>query len=125
MTATASAAVARAPGSTSRGAISIRITIPPHVAVDSLAGGGSGTVSRDTDRLCVSAIGYRNYHVALFRADRAGDMPPIGKDSAFISPGAAKGSSCMPTGAQRAIAANLDDRAGQPPEPLTLLIVAD
>lgn len=70
-------AEAGTPGSTSRGTVSISVTIPPHVAVrgpstERGAGPRGGNI-------CVAATGLSSYHVALMPAARgspANDFRP-------------------------------------------------
>jgi hypothetical protein len=129
---TTSAGFASAPGATSRGTVSISITVPPHVLVSRLAGPDGGAVSEAGDSLCVAAVGYSNYHVALVPS-REGATGLPDKGAARMSSEVAGESSCLAGLAGQAsepgLILYLRHPATQPlagsADALTLLIVPD
>lgn len=113
---TSSAAAAGEFGPTSRGTVSISITIPPHVVISSAP---TTANSGNTEGLCVRANGIGSYHVVLVPSAAS---PPVelqaNPDADWCGAGAAAASSELLRDGS-AVRARLFSR------PVTLLVTPD
>jgi hypothetical protein len=120
---TSSVAIAGELGSTSRGTVSISITIPPHVtATAASADGGEGKGG-----LCLRSNGFKSYHVALLDG-----AEPLRSSISFSDDPTAPGSKQLPCAASgvareasRLIVGRESAARTSVDRPLTLLIVPD
>lgn len=107
-------------GATSRGSISISITIPPHALVISAPPGAPGDAS---GRLCLSENGVSRFHVVLAGADGAdGDLAP-----AAAQPNASLNFGCVAVDAATSViaAGAAEPAPAGPARTVTVLVVAD
>lgn len=108
-------------GATSRGSVSITITVPPHLRVEA-----ASDRSSSANALCITGNGFDHYHVALLETDgRPGKIAIPSALSKALRPGEAYCGSILtklvPVG--DSLADHAADRPG--PGPLMLLIVPD
>jgi hypothetical protein len=111
-------------GATSRGTISIRITIPPHVMVEPAHGEGASDEAVSARGLCVRSNGFTPYHLAILSPSGTLESIPTHQAASEPNPGSfcASANGDRPTG-------QLPDTfvraAGSQGQGGTLLIVAD
>lgn len=125
LVAAATAANAGTLGPTSRGSVSISITIPPHVRIASAAPGAA--TAGPAGALCLETNGIHDYHVAVLGSEGpALERPAVSPAPLFAA--APGGRAICGEGARMAVidaAGGLSGSARSPQAPVTLLIIPD
>lgn len=110
---------------TSRGTVSISITVPPHARLTPIAS-GQGSPQAGTGALCLTANGIPQFHVAVVpEGPPSSSAVPLNGSSASVN--GAGNLFCSADGNQgRIVAAGAaGDRRSSSSRPVTVLIVAD